>query len=95
MGASPSLARYRVRAERVIEDFKATLSEEQQRELTVEIQLAIHEFVVHDMEWAALAVEAVIRGIEERYRGLVRPVELGGVEEQLREVVESLRDRGR
>jgi hypothetical protein len=64
MGASPSLARYRDRAERVVNDiFDITndpIPDVRRRELTVEIQLAIHEFVAHDMEWAALAVESVM-----------------------------------
>ena len=91
-----NLDRYRDRAERVVES-AGVVGHHGAENLVVGIQEAIHEFVAHDMEWAALAVEAAIAAAVDRMGEVGRAGEVHSspFTQDLVRVVASIRERGR
>lgn len=83
MATTSPLDRYRDRAERAALDGGSGITHEN---LVAEIQRAIHEFVAHDVEWCALAVEEFARSA-----AALREEDAL----QLAAVVASIRERGR
>jgi hypothetical protein len=79
-----SFERYKTTALRVVEE-NGIAGHHGEGDLVIGIQQAIHAFVEHDLEWAALAVEQATREAE-------TPDDLV---HRLVEVVDAIRQRGR
>jgi hypothetical protein len=79
-----SFERYRTTAMRVVEE-NGIVGHHGMGDLVLGIQQALHAFVEHDLEWAALAVEQAIREAETA----------DDLVHRLVEAVDAMRQRGR
>ena len=94
MTAQPNpLDRYRARAAEIAADFSAPRAADDDDRLTLAIADLVHAFVEHDMEWAALAVEATATNLEFDLRHTPKPERLD-VQARMLVLAASLRARG-